>query len=74
MLPSVAALPLLMAYAGHTTIIIPKPIVSYVGFEILDLGELQYCPQVKYYNRLVTAGYSIIHMNILNLAFIHYIW
>lgn len=37
-LPSVAALPLLMAYAGHTTIIIPKPIVSYVGFEILDLG------------------------------------
>ncbi|KAK1366059.1 UDP-N-acetylglucosamine--dolichyl-phosphate N-acetylglucosaminephosphotransferase [Heracleum sosnowskyi] len=37
-LPSVAALPLLMAYAGHTTVIIPKPIVSYVGFEILDLG------------------------------------
>ncbi|KAM7273738.1 hypothetical protein ACFE04_028402 [Oxalis oulophora] len=36
-LPSVAALPLLMAYAGHTTIIIPKPIAPYVGLEILDL-------------------------------------
>ncbi|KAK3021343.1 hypothetical protein RJ639_047086, partial [Escallonia herrerae] len=38
LLPSVAALPLLMAYAGHTTIIIPKPLVPYVGLEILDLG------------------------------------
>ncbi|KAK6791256.1 hypothetical protein RDI58_010337 [Solanum bulbocastanum] len=38
LLPSIAALPLLMAYAGHTTIIIPKPLVSYVGLEILDLG------------------------------------
>lgn len=56
MLPSVAALPLLMAYAGHTTIIIPKPIVSYVGFEILDLGKLQYDASMKYYNRLVTIG------------------
>ncbi|KAL7138415.1 hypothetical protein ABFS83_10G162100 [Erythranthe nasuta] len=37
-LPSIAALPLLMAYAGHTTIIIPKPLAPYVGFEILDLG------------------------------------
>jgi UDP-N-acetylglucosamine--dolichyl-phosphate N-acetylglucosaminephosphotransferase len=37
-LPSVAALPLLMAYAGHTTIVIPKPLVSYVGMEVLDLG------------------------------------
>ncbi|KAJ7976706.1 UDP-N-acetylglucosamine--dolichyl-phosphate N-acetylglucosaminephosphotransferase [Quillaja saponaria] len=37
-LPSIAALPLLMAYAGHTTIIIPKPLVPYVGIEILDLG------------------------------------
>ncbi|KAL6539774.1 hypothetical protein OROHE_011545 [Orobanche hederae] len=35
---SVAALPLLMAYAGHTSIIIPKPLVPYVGLEILDLG------------------------------------
>lgn len=39
-LPSVAALPLLMAYAGHTSIIIPKPLVPYVGLEILDLGNL----------------------------------
>lgn len=39
LLPSIAALPLLMAYAGHTTIIIPKPLVSYVGLEILDLGK-----------------------------------
>ncbi|KAJ0042585.1 hypothetical protein Pint_17782 [Pistacia integerrima] len=38
LLPSFAALPLLMAYAGHTTIIIPKPLVPYVGFKILDLG------------------------------------
>ncbi|XVF07163.1 hypothetical protein REPUB_Repub06bG0114900 [Reevesia pubescens] len=38
LLPSIAALPLLMAYAGHTTIIIPKPLVSYVGQEVLDLG------------------------------------
>ncbi|KAH9648878.1 GlcNAc-1-P transferase [Citrus sinensis] len=37
-LPSFAALPLLMAYAGHTSIIIPKPLVPYVGLEILDLG------------------------------------
>ncbi|KAK3002065.1 hypothetical protein RJ639_020435, partial [Escallonia herrerae] len=38
LLPSIAALPLLMAYAGHTTILIPKPLVPYVGLEILDLG------------------------------------
>ncbi|KAM3690988.1 hypothetical protein ACB094_09G161300 [Castanea mollissima] len=38
LLPSFAALPLLMAYAGHTTIIIPKPLTPYVGLEILDLG------------------------------------
>ncbi|KAK9080848.1 hypothetical protein SSX86_000607 [Deinandra increscens subsp. villosa] len=38
LLPSIAALPLLMAYAGHTTIMIPKPLVEYVGTEILDLG------------------------------------
>lgn len=39
-LPSIAALPLLMAYAGHTTIIIPKPLVPYVGLEVWDLGML----------------------------------
>ncbi|XP_058723990.1 uncharacterized protein LOC131595613 [Vicia villosa] len=38
LLPSIAALPLLMAYAGHTTIIIPKPLVPHIGIEILDLG------------------------------------
>ncbi|XP_031396775.1 UDP-N-acetylglucosamine--dolichyl-phosphate N-acetylglucosaminephosphotransferase [Punica granatum] len=37
-LPSFAALPLLMAYAGHTTIIIPKPLIPYVGLDVLDLG------------------------------------
>lgn len=37
-LPSIAALPLLMAYAGHTTIVIPKPLVPHIGMEILDLG------------------------------------
>ncbi|KAL0714646.1 hypothetical protein Bca4012_021625 [Brassica carinata] len=40
LLPSFATLPLLMAYAGHTTIVIPKPLVSYVGLEILDLGRI----------------------------------
>ncbi|CAA7389462.1 unnamed protein product [Spirodela intermedia] len=40
LLPSFAALPLLMAYAGHTTIIIPKPIIPYVGLKILDLGVI----------------------------------
>ncbi|GAB2295542.1 hypothetical protein Dimus_029706 [Dionaea muscipula] len=40
LLPSFAALPLLMAYAGHTTIIIPKPLIPYVGQEVLDLGWL----------------------------------
>ncbi|KAI9160897.1 hypothetical protein LWI28_012570 [Acer negundo] len=38
LLPSIAALPLLMAYAGHTTIIIPKPLIPYVGLEVWDLG------------------------------------
>ncbi|KAF8395762.1 hypothetical protein HHK36_019713 [Tetracentron sinense] len=38
-LPSFAALPLLMAYAGHTTIIIPKPFIQYVGLKVLDLGR-----------------------------------
>eukprot|EP00268_Persea_americana_P031973 TRINITY_DN3128_c0_g2_i4.p1 TRINITY_DN3128_c0_g2~~TRINITY_DN3128_c0_g2_i4.p1 ORF type:complete len:466 (-),score=45.23 TRINITY_DN3128_c0_g2_i4:395-1678(-) len=38
LLPSFAALPLLMAYAGHTTIIIPKPLIQYVGVAVLDLG------------------------------------
>lgn len=38
-LPSFAALPLLMAYAGHTAIIIPKPLIPYVGVAVLDLGK-----------------------------------
>jgi UDP-N-acetylglucosamine--dolichyl-phosphate N-acetylglucosaminephosphotransferase len=37
-LPTIAALPLLMAYAGGTSIIIPKPLASYVGVEVLELG------------------------------------
>uniref|UniRef100_A0A803M301 UDP-N-acetylglucosamine--dolichyl-phosphate N-acetylglucosaminephosphotransferase n=1 Tax=Chenopodium quinoa TaxID=63459 RepID=A0A803M301_CHEQI len=36
-LPLVAALPLLMAYTGHTTIVIPKPLIPHIGFESLDL-------------------------------------
>ncbi|KAK2384741.1 UDP-N-acetylglucosamine--dolichyl-phosphateUDP-N-acetylglucosamine--dolichyl-phosphateN-acetylglucosaminephosphotransferase [Trifolium repens] len=27
-----------MAYTGHTTIVIPKPLVPHIGIEILDLG------------------------------------
>lgn len=38
LLPSIAALPLLMAYAGHTTILIPKPLQTYLGYRVLDLG------------------------------------
>ncbi|XP_062117901.1 uncharacterized protein LOC133831558 [Humulus lupulus] len=37
-LPSFAALVLLMAYAGHTTIIVPKPFIPYFGQEVLHLG------------------------------------
>eukprot|EP00249_Psilotum_nudum_P014921 c25068_g1_i1 orf=216-1121(+) len=38
LLPSFAALPVLMAYAGSTTILIPKPLRAYFGFRMLDLG------------------------------------
>ncbi|KAM3383590.1 hypothetical protein ACQJBY_008343 [Aegilops geniculata] len=38
LLPTIAALPLLMAYAGGTSIIIPKPLASYVAVEVLELG------------------------------------
>ncbi|KAL6896951.1 hypothetical protein ACP4OV_007523 [Aristida adscensionis] len=40
LLPTIAALPLLMAYAGGTSIIIPKPIAPYVGVAVLELGSL----------------------------------
>lgn len=40
LLPTIAALPLLMAYAGGTSIIVPKPLASYVGLEVLELGGL----------------------------------
>ncbi|KAF9588580.1 hypothetical protein IFM89_013432 [Coptis chinensis] len=39
-LPAIATFPLLMAYTGHTTIIIPKPFIPYVGLKILDLGRI----------------------------------
>jgi len=39
-LPSIAALPLLMAYAGKTAIVIPKPLRSSLGLTELDLGWL----------------------------------
>lgn len=38
-LPTIAALPLLMAYAGGTSIIIPKPLTPYVGLTVLELGS-----------------------------------
>ncbi|CAK9215089.1 unnamed protein product [Sphagnum troendelagicum] len=38
LLPSIAALPLLMAYAGRTTIVIPKPLRSSLGLKELNLG------------------------------------
>ncbi|KAF8679022.1 hypothetical protein HU200_045774 [Digitaria exilis] len=37
-LPTIASLPLLMAYAGGTSIIIPKPLSPYVGLTVLELG------------------------------------
>lgn len=38
LLPSFAALPLLMAYAGGTTIVVPKPLQGYIGLEVINLG------------------------------------
>lgn len=49
-LPSFAALPLLMAYAGHTSIIVPKPLIQYVGVAVLDLGWIY-----KFYMGLVVV-------------------
>lgn len=40
LLPTIAALPLLMAYVGGTSISIPKPLTSYVGVAVLELGML----------------------------------
>ncbi|KAF5182751.1 Udp-n-acetylglucosamine--dolichyl-phosphate n-acetylglucosaminephosphotransferase [Thalictrum thalictroides] len=40
LLPSIATLPLIMAYAGGTTIIIPKPLIPFVGLPDLDLGKM----------------------------------
>ncbi len=42
LLPSIAALPLLMAYAGRTTIVIPKPLRSSLGLKELNLGKSVY--------------------------------
>ncbi|PIA53040.1 hypothetical protein AQUCO_01000718v1, partial [Aquilegia coerulea] len=42
LLPAIATLPLLMAYAGGTTIIIPKPLIHFVGLTKLDLGRIYY--------------------------------
>ncbi|MCO5558354.1 hypothetical protein L7F22_011935 [Adiantum nelumboides] len=38
LVPSFAALPLLMAYAGGTTVLVPKPLQGFIGFDILNLG------------------------------------
>ncbi|XP_062189582.1 uncharacterized protein LOC133892693 [Phragmites australis] len=40
LLPTIASLPLLMAYAGGTSISIPKPIAPYLGVAVLELGSL----------------------------------
>ncbi|KAF5190319.1 Udp-n-acetylglucosamine--dolichyl-phosphate n-acetylglucosaminephosphotransferase [Thalictrum thalictroides] len=40
LLPSIATLPLIMAYAGGTTIIIPKPLIPFVGLTKLNLGGM----------------------------------
>ena len=55
LLPSIAALPLLMAYAGHTTIIIPKPLVPYIGLEVLDLGMFFNSNSVRSLNVMIVA-------------------
>lgn len=39
-LPTIAALPLLMAYAGHTSISVPRPLRPTLGVEFLELGIL----------------------------------
>eukprot|EP00899_Mesostigma_viride_P006882 jgi/Mesvir1/16195/Mv08457-RA.1 len=40
LLPSVAALPLLMAYSGGTSVLLPKPLRGLLGVEVLALGVL----------------------------------
>ena len=55
LLPSIAAFPLLMAYAGHTTIIIPKPLVSYIGLKVLDLGMFFNSNRVRSLNVIIVA-------------------
>ena len=69
LLPSFAALPLLMAYAGHTTIIIPKPLVSYVGLEILDLGMV--FDVEKWYDRENEPLKCLYVIYFLSLIFLH---
>ena len=39
-LPTIASLPLVMAYAGHTAVVVPKPLRAALGMDILELGLL----------------------------------
>eukprot|EP00742_Colponemidia_sp_Colp-10_P006433 GILJ01006892.1.p1 GENE.GILJ01006892.1~~GILJ01006892.1.p1 ORF type:complete len:349 (+),score=38.46 GILJ01006892.1:48-1094(+) len=39
-LPTIATLPLLIAYSGGTTIVLPKPLRTIIGATLLDLGIL----------------------------------
>lgn len=32
-----------MAYAGRTAIVVPKPLVPYVGLDVLELGIIFAC-------------------------------
>jgi hypothetical protein len=46
LLPTIAALPLLMTYASDTSIIIiPKPLASYLGEAALELGMFRFCTE-----------------------------
>jgi len=58
-----------MAYAGGTSIIIPKPLTPYVGLTVLELGM---CVTAKAENRLKPYIY-IYYVVVASLLFYYYI-
>jgi len=72
-LPSFATLPLLMAYAGHTTIVIPKPLVSYIGLEVFDLGTIHLVYSVKPSIAILKFISLVVYLSWQDV-YISYIW
>ncbi|CAB4292225.1 unnamed protein product [Prunus armeniaca] len=61
LLPSIAALPLLMAYAGHTTIIIPKPLIPYVGVETVVIASAILIHNIMQIGASADSEYKMAH-------------